>query len=149
MTEEIFANDGVVDKFIGDSVMAFWGAPIEQLNQADRAVRTAISMMERLKKLQEKWNEQRYPFVSIGIGISTGVAIVGNIGSEKRFDYTVIGDEVNVAARLEGLNKEYNSNIIISNSTRKRLSISVKLEDLGDVSIKGIKHPIKIYKICI
>jgi len=149
MTEEVFATDGVVDKFIGDSIMAFWGAPIDQPDQADRAVRTAISMMERLRKLQEKWNELRYPFVSMGIGISTGITIVGNIGSEKRFDYTVIGDEVNVAARLEELNKEHNSNIIISNSTRKRLSISVKLEDLGDISLRGITHPIRIYKVCI
>lgn len=149
MTEEVFATDGVVDKFIGDSIMAFWGAPIEQPDQADRAVTTAISMMGRLRKLQEQWTAIGYPFVSMGIGISTGITIVGNIGSEKRFDYTVIGDEVNVAARLEELNKEYNSNIIISNSTRKRLSISVKLEDLGDVSMRGITHPVRIYKVCI
>ena len=92
MTEAVLATDGIVDKYIGDAIMAFWGAPIPQPDQADRAVRTAIDMLRRLKKLHEKWRKEEQPQLDIGIGINLGVATVGNFGSSKRYDYTVIGD---------------------------------------------------------
>ncbi|MBI4090774.1 MAG: adenylate/guanylate cyclase domain-containing protein [Candidatus Komeilibacteria bacterium] len=147
MTEEIFATDGVVDKFIGDSIMAFWGAPLAQQDHADRAVETAVAMMKRLKTLQEKWKHEGLPVMDIGIGINTGMATVGNMGSEKRFDYTVIGDSVNAAARLEGLNKEYKTHIIISETTKNALTRNFAVEELGDVLVKGKTQSIKIFEV--
>ncbi len=147
MMAGILATNGVVDKFIGDAIMAFWGAPIEQPNQADLAVMAALGMMERLTKAQQKWLADGYPLVDIGIGINTGVVTLGNMGSDSRFDYTVIGDDVNAASRLEGLNKEYKSHIIISESTKKKLTIPVKTKLLGEVIVKGKTKPLKIYEV--
>jgi len=147
MTEEVLATNGVVDKFIGDAVMAFWGAPIEQADQADRAVTAALGMLKRLKVLQEKWKEKGWPFVDIGIGIHSGVVTVGNMGSEKRFDYTVIGDAVNAASRLEGLNKEYKTHLIISEATLNKLTIPVSSKFLGEVLVKGKTKGLNIYQI--
>ena len=101
MTDAVFATDGIVDKYIGDAIMAFWGAPIEQQDQADRAVRTALDMTSRLAKLQEKWARGGLPGIEVGIGINLGIATVGNFGSSRRFDYTAIGDTVNAASRLD------------------------------------------------
>lgn len=147
MTEEILTTDGVLDKFIGDAIMAFWGAPIDQPDHGDRAIKAALGMMTRLKKLQSQWIEAGYPLVDIGIGINTGVVTVGNMGSHKRFDYTVIGDDVNAAARLESLNKEYKSHIIIAEATLKKLTLKVKTRMLGDILVKGKTKPIKIYQV--
>ncbi len=149
MAEEIFATDGVVDKFIGDSIMAFWGAPLEQRDQADRAVRASIGMIKRLKILQTSWRERGLPVIDIGIGVNTGLATVGNLGSEKRFDYTVIGDSVNAAARLEGLNKEHASHIIISESTKNKLTGTYALRPLGEVVVKGKTVPLKIFEVVV
>ena len=148
MTEEIIATDGIVDKFIGDAIMAFWGAPIPQPDQADRAVRTARNMIKRLQVLKQKWASEGYPSIDIGIGINFGIATVGNMGSAKRFDYTVIGDAVNAASRLEGLNKQFSSNIIISESTRSRLSEPVGvIDDLGNVEVRGKAEPMRIFRV--
>ncbi len=147
MTDEVQATDGIVDKYIGDAIMAFWGAPIEQPDQADRAVTTALNMIRRVKLLREKWKRDGYGDLDIGIGINLGVATVGNFGSAKRFDYTVIGDAVNSASRIEGLNKQYGCNIIISESTKSQLTIDVKTEDLGEVTIRGKEQPVRLYRI--
>ena len=147
MTEEILATDGVLDKFIGDAIMAFWGAPLEQPDHADRAVRAAQGMMRRLAALQNKWATAGLPHVDIGVGIHTGTATVGNMGSEKRFDYTVIGDAVNTASRLEGLNKEHKTHIIISEATKTKLNMPVKTRAIGDVIVKGKTVPVKIYTL--
>ena len=147
MTEEVMSTDGVLDKFIGDAVMAFWGAPIEQADQADRAVKAARGMLSRLTILQEKWGSKNLPFIDIGIGIHSGFAIVGNMGSEKRFDYTVIGDTVNTASRLEGLNKEYKTHLIISEATLKKLSIPIQPKPLGETHVKGKTQGINIFEI--
>src|SRR3989344_3964781 len=147
MTEEIRKTDGVVDKFIGDAIMAFWGAPVDQSDQADRALQSAIGMIKVLKTLNEKWATRGYPKIDIGIGINTGVVTVGNMGSVQRFDYTVIGDDVNVASRLERLNKEFLSNIILSGATHNILLNQVPLEPLGEIIVKGKTLPVKIYKV--
>ena len=147
MTEAILATDGIVDKYIGDAIMAFWGAPIPQPDQADRAVTTAVDMLLRLKKLQKKWKKDGYPELDIGIGINLGVATVGNFGSTKRHDYTAIGDAVNSASRIEGLNKEYNSNIIISESTRSQLTLKFETEDLGEIQVAGKEKPIRVFRV--
>lgn len=147
MTEEILKTDGVLDKFIGDAIMAFWGAPIEQKDHADKAVKAGINMIKKLKILQKKWLKEGLPLIDAGVGINTGVVTVGNMGSSTRFDYTLIGDDVNAAARLEGLNKEFKTNIIISEATKNKLTTPVSLKSLGSVLVKGKTKPIKIYSI--
>ncbi len=147
MTQEVIATQGVVDKFIGDAIMAFWGAPIEQDDQADRAVTTAIRMIERLKILQSKWRDEGRATFDIGIGIHIGVATVGNFGSHQRFDYTAIGDAVNTASRLESLNKEFQSHVIISDATRRHLTIKVEMKDRGEVFVKGRERPVHVFEV--
>jgi adenylate cyclase len=148
MTDEVFATEGIVDKYVGDALMAFWGAPIEQPDQANRAVRTAINMVGRLKQLQDKWTSEGVPGpLDAGIGINLGVATVGNLGSTRRFDYTLVGDAVNAASRIEQLNKEYRSHIIISETTKAQLTISVPVKDLGDVEVRGRARPIRVYEV--
>jgi class 3 adenylate cyclase len=147
MTDAVFATGGIVDKYVGDALLAFWGAPIEQSDQADRAVRAALEMLERLKNLQKTWTENSLPPMDIGIGINLGVATVGNFGSTKRFDYTVIGDVVNAASRLQSLNKENRSHIIISETTRAQLTIPIQTRDLGEVTLKGKEKPLRAFEI--
>lgn len=147
MTEEIIATDGVVDKFIGDAIMAFWGAPLTQTDHAERAVRAAIKMLKKLPFLQKEWEARGWPHIAIGIGINTGLCTVGNLGSENRFDYTVIGDTVNAASRLEGLTKEYKTPLIISQSTKKLLPPDIACRELGAVMVKGKMQQMQIYGI--
>ena len=147
MTEEVYATEGIVDKYIGDAIMAFWGAPVEQPDQADRAVRTATNMMKRMARLKKKWAAEGKPVFDIGIGINLGVATVGNLGAAKRFDYTLVGDAVNAASRLESLNKEFKSHIIISESTRTRLTMPVEAVDLGEVAVRGKSRPMRIFEV--
>ncbi len=147
MTDAVFATDGVLDKYIGDAVMAFWGAPIEQPDPANRAVLTALDMMRRLKTLREKWAREGFPTIDIGIGIHFGTATVGLFGSAKRFDYTAIGDAVNTASRLESLNKQYQSHIIISESAKKQLTISLETRDLGRAQVRGREESIRIFEV--
>lgn len=138
MAEAVIKNKGTLDKYIGDAVMAFWGAPIENENQADDALESALSMAEKLKK---------FPGLKIGIGIHSGKAVVGNIGSEERVQYTAIGDSVNIASRLESLNKEFRTQIIISEETKNKLKKNYKLKNLGPVTVKGKENKINIYSI--
>lgn len=147
MTQEIFATDGVVDKFIGDSIMAFWGAPIEQSDQADRAVGTAVKMIVKLDELNKKWMKEGKPKIRIRIGINTGIVTAGNMGSDKRYEYTLVGDNVNIASRLEQLNKDYKSQIIISENTKRELHQKINFKNLGHVKIRGKVKQIKIYQI--
>ncbi len=147
MTAEVLRTGGVVDKYIGDAVMAFWGAPIDDPDHADHAVEAALAMIEKLKLLNQKLRAQGDPEIKIGIGLYSGKAVVGNVGSNDRFDYTVIGDTVNAASRLEGLNKEYKTQIIISESVKNKLKKQYPLVCLGCAPVKGRKEPINIYTI--
>jgi len=150
MTDEVFATEGIVDKYVGDAIMAFWGAPIEQADQADRAVKTAIAMVRRLRQLQKKWEADGLQLPGVfeaGIGVNLGVATVGNLGSSRRFDYTLIGDAVNAASRIEQLNKEYKSHIIISDTTKAQLTIALATKDLGEVQVRGKERPIRVYEV--
>jgi adenylate cyclase len=117
MTESVFVNRGTLDKYLGDSVMAFWGAPVALENHAEYACKSALEMQKRLLTLQQNWDLADKKLFFTRIGINTGDVIVGNIGGKQRFDYTVIGDNVNLASRLEGVNKEYGTRIIVSDST--------------------------------
>lgn len=147
MTEIVFANGGTLDKYIGDAVMAFWNAPLDQPDHAIRAATTAIEMQ---KKLSEMNREKIFPNgieLKIGIGINTGDMIVGNMGSETRFDYTVLGDNVNLGARLESLTKEYGVGIIVSDAMRAEAGESLVTRELGAVTVKGKKAPVLIHEL--
>jgi class 3 adenylate cyclase len=149
MGEAVAATDGVLDKYIGDAIMAFWGAPIDQPDQADRAVATAIEMTARLDLLKKKWSAEGLPEIEIGIGVALGVATVGNFGSSNRFDYTVIGDVVNTASRLEALNKNYGSRIIISSAVRSQLTRPIAVRDLGEVEIRGKAEKVRALEVAL
>lgn len=147
MTEIVLKNKGLVDKFIGDAIMAFWNAPLEEKDHEILACKTAVEMKEKLEELNKKWHKKGLPKLNIGIGIHTGKVIVGNMGSEKRFDYTAIGDDVNLCSRLEGLTKYYGVNIIISEDTKNKIKDEFKLRELDEVKVKGKDNSMKIYEI--
>src|SRR4029077_10989647 len=117
----VFKHQGTLDKFVGDMVMALFGAPLEDPHHADHAVETALEMIVELRKLNDGWRAEGRPELDIGIGVNTGPMIAGNIGSEAIMSYTVIGDAVNLGSRLESLNKQYGTRIIISEGTREHL----------------------------
>lgn len=151
MTDIILAERGLVDKYIGDAIMAFWGAPLVNPDGDAAACRTALNMVRRLGELNQHWKSRGLPELTIGIGINTGEVFVGNIGSRDRFNYTIIGDEVNFGSRLEGLNKAYGTNILLSESTaknRERFS-SLAVRELDHVAVKGKKEPRLIYELIV
>lgn len=147
MVDIIFKHNGTLDKFVGDEVMALYGAPFYFKQHAIKACETACEMINSLRALQKKWSSNAQDYFQIGIGINTGKMIVGNLGSQQLFDYTVIGDEVNLAARLEGANKQYWTTIIISESTYKHVKNRAVARELDLVRVKGKNLPVKIYEL--
>ncbi len=147
MTNIVFKYDGLLDKYMGDAIMAVYGAPIEQPDHAERACRTALEMLEALGVLQKKWTEEGKPALRIGVGINSGDMVVGNMGSQMRFDYTVMGDNVNLGSRLEGINKEYGTNIVISEFTYREVKEKLVCRELDSVRVKGKNLPVKIYEL--
>lgn len=147
MTSIITKDQGLVDKYMGDAIMAFWGAPLDQPNHAEMACSSSLEMVDKLKELQQKWKSQDIPSFDIGIGLNSGDAIVGNMGSSKRFDYTAIGDNVNLASRLEGLNKYYGTKILITENTNKTVKDKFETRKLDVVKVKGKKKPILIFEL--
>jgi len=146
MTEVIMEWDGTLDKFVGDEIMAFWGAPVAQENHAELAVRCALGMMKRLSELQQKWQEEGRQLLDIGIGINTGEMVVGNIGSEsKKMDYTVIGDAVNLGARVEALTRNYNAHIIVTEFTYRK--IAHLLSDQNQEGGQGTLHALRLDEV--
>jgi adenylate cyclase len=145
MSDVIFSNQGTLDKFIGDAIMAIYGAPLELADGAYKCVKTALEMREKLVLLNEKWQKEGKPQIQAGFGINTGEAIVGNIGSERRMEYTAIGDMVNVAARIEG---ETESNqIFITEATLQELGNRVTVKKLSPVRLKGKSSKVQIYGV--
>jgi adenylate cyclase len=147
MTKIILANGGTIDKYMGDCIMAFWNAPLDCPNHADMAVKTAIEIEAKTDELRKKYTEQGLPPINVGTGINTGDCIVGNMGSESRFDYSVIGDAVNLAARLEATaaRGEYiNCPTILSSYTADKLT-TINPRPIGDIKVKGKEELIKIY----
>jgi adenylate cyclase len=145
MVECVFNNDGTLDKFIGDAVMAQWGAPIGSPEDPDKAMKAAIEMMEELAKLNKKWVAEGRPGLQIGIGINHGEAFAGNIGSEKRLEYTVIGDTVNTASRL--CSAAGPGEILISEDMKKVLSKKPKLVECPPMELKNKTQPVKVFKV--
>ncbi len=147
MTDIVFKYEGTLDKYMGDAIMAIFGAPIDQEDHYIRSCNTALDMMEELKRLHKRWEQEGAPKIDIGIGINTGLMSVGNMGSSLRFDYTVMGDSVNLGSRLEGMNKEYNTNIIISEYTYEKVKDHFFCRELDQVRVKGKIQPVKIYEL--
>ena len=148
MTKQVFKHHGLLDKYIGDAIMALYGAPLPRDDHAACACRTALSMMKALERVGDAWVEAGLSRPRIGIGINTGHMVVGNMGSWLRFDYTVIGDEVNLASRLEGLNKLYGTSVIIGENTRRCLDGGeFVLRELDLVRVKGREQPVHIYEL--
>jgi len=146
MVSIIFHNRGTLDKFIGDAIMAFWGAPIVRPDHAWLAVKTALEMIQGLRELNRHWASRGIPPLAIGIGIHSGNVIVGNIGSDQRLDYTLIGDNVNLGSRLEGLTKQYGVEILLSETTLAQLNGRVAVRFLDLVTVKGKTVPVGIYE---
>ncbi len=148
MTHIVLEYEGTVDKYMGDAIMAFYGAPLDQPDHAVRACNSAIDMMSRLHVLRTEWANRDLPYMNIGIGINSGEMSVGNMGSEERFDYTIMGDNVNLASRLEGINKQYGTNIVISEFTYRLIrNESFIVRELDSVRVKGKQEPVTIYEL--
>lgn len=147
MVSVIFKHQGTLDKFVGDCVMAFWGAPVPQPNHAELACRAALEMIEGLEKLNQKWQSEGRPTLRIGVGINTGDMLFGNIGSEQRMDFTVIGDTVNLGSRLESATKELKASIVISEATYREVCERVEVRPLGEISVKGKAQKIVVYEL--
>lgn len=146
MSNIIMAHGGTVDKYIGDAIMALWGAPLDDSKQAENAVRASLRMLKNLDELKPAWKKKGLPAIEIGIGLNTGVVSVGNFGSQQRFDYTALGDSVNLASRLEGLNKIYGTNFLVSQSTKAELADLFFCRFVDMVRVKGKKEPVTIYQ---
>jgi adenylate cyclase len=147
MVAVVFEHRGTVDKFVGDMIMALYGAPLDDADHADHAVTTALAMIRTLNDLNREWQSQGKPNLDIGIGINTGDMVAGNIGSDTIMSYTVIGDAVNLGARLESLNKDYGTRIIISEFTRAGLKGQYDIHPLGEVVVKGKTRPVAIFEV--
>jgi len=147
MVLSIEKNRGTIDKFIGDAIMAYWNAPLKVQNHADKAVETALQQIAKRNELNKTINTEYGFNVDYGIGINTGAVVVGEIGSEGRSDYTIIGDSVNLASRLEGLCKPYKVRLIISEFTKELLVDEYVMQLLDIVRVKGKREPVKIYEV--
>lgn len=147
MTDIILEHEGTVDKFEGDAIIAFFGAPNILPNHAERASLTTIEMQKRLGQLREKWEVENKPMLYMRIGLCTGPAVVGNMGSKNRMDYTMMGDTVNTAARLEGVNKVYSTFSMIADETYKAKGDRVATRELDSINVVGKAEPVTIYQI--
>jgi adenylate cyclase len=147
MSEAIVGERGTIDKFIGDAVMAFWGAPIYNENHAAEACRAALRCLQLMRGLEARWHEQKRPVLRARIGINSGRVVVGNIGSSERLNYTVVGDPVNLASRLEGMNKAFGTELIISQTTYELAKYDIVARRLDTVTVKGRDEPVKIYEL--
>jgi adenylate cyclase len=148
MSRLVFEHDGTLDKFIGDAVMAFWGAPYEEPGHESKACNAALKMMERVREMQKKWEAEGKPHLDIGIGLNTGVASVGNMGSAQRLGYTALGDTVNLSSRLEGLNKDYGTHILLNGTTYAAAKDDGFLfRQLDLIRVKGKLQPVTIYEL--
>jgi adenylate cyclase len=147
MTEIVFRHGGTVDKYIGDCVMALYNVPFEDPDHAVHAVRTALEFQERTLAVSQRWEEKVGVRIRNGVGINTGEAVVGTMGSRQRLEYTAIGDTVNLAARLESITKDYGASIIVSESTYAQVKEHFLTRELGAVTVKGKTQPVKIYAV--
>ena len=147
MTAEILENKGTIDKYIGDAQMAFWNAPLKDTRHAENAVNTAIKMLDSLKSFNEEIQQEGIPAFGMGMGINTAEVVVGNMGSDQRFDYTCLGDGVNLAARLEGQSKTYGVQIVLGPETAQQVRSNIDVFELDCIAVKGKTIGVKIYTV--
>jgi adenylate cyclase len=147
MTRVLFAHDGMLDKFTGDGLVAVFGAPLPQPDHALRACRAALAMLAELAPVQAQWARPALPPLDIGIGINTGSMIIGNMGSKERFSYTVMGDEANLGARLEGANKDFQTRILISEATWQQVEDEIAARELDVVTFRGMARPVRVFEV--
>jgi adenylate cyclase len=147
LTSILIAHDATIDKYIGDAIMAFWNAPLDTPDHPVLACEAALKCQARLRELNAQWKSQGKPELITRMGIQTGTAVVGNIGSSERMNYTILGDNVNLAARLEGINKMYGTHLLISEATNKRLNNRFLTRPLDIVRVKGKEKPVKIFEL--
>jgi adenylate cyclase len=147
MTEVVFKHGGTVDKYMGDAIMALYNVPLDQPDHAQRAVRTALEFQQRLRPLASRFRAKYGSDLRCGVGINTGEAVVGTIGSEQRLEYTALGDTINLGSRLEGLTKDFEVSIIISESTYQEVRDRFLTRYLGEVKVRGKEMPVKIYEV--
>jgi len=147
MVAVLFRHHGTLDKFVGDMVMGLFGAPVADPQHADHAVAAALDMVRELERLNEGWKAQGRPTMDIGIGINSGEMIAGNIGSDTVMSYTVIGDAVNLGARLESATKEHGARILISEAVRARLTTPVKTREIGAIAVKGKAQAVVVHAV--
>ena len=150
MTEQVFRHEGLLDKYIGDAIMAIYGAPLPQPDHAARACRTALDLVRAVRALRTEWHSRGWPPLDLGVGINTGPMIVGNMGSKTRFDYTVIGDAVNLASRVESLNKQYGSHILITEFTWQQVNTEFpQAREVDVTTVRGRQEPVKLYELLL
>jgi adenylate cyclase len=147
MTEAILAEGGMLDKYVGDGLIAVFGAPVAQADHAARALRAALAMQARLARLNPRWRDEGYPEIRVGIGINTGRMVIGNVGSAARFDYTVLGDAVNLAARLEAENKILSTSVLISRATLEAAGAGFRTRALGTVVVRGRQVSVEVFEL--
>jgi adenylate cyclase len=147
LTQVIFSQKGTIDKYIGDSIMAFWGAPVPEEAPCDHAARAALLCQKKIAELNAKWDQQGRPKFVTRIGLHKGEAIVGNLGSIERLNYTAIGDTINISSRLESINKVYHTFIIVSDVVYEEIKDRFILRMIDRVIVKGRTHAISIYEL--
>jgi adenylate cyclase len=151
MTDVIFKNGGTLDKYLGDGLMAIFGAPVYYPDHIERSIQTAVEIQHEMNELNRRWAANNQPPLNIGVGINTGPALVGNVGSTERMDYTAIGEDVNLASRVEGLTKTFGTLIVISERSLKLLgeqpSLPWEFKFLGHAEVKGFTDPIGVYTV--
>ena len=147
MTDIVLKYEGTVDKFEGDAIIAFFGAPLVFNDHALRTCLVSVEMQECLNSMRTEWRTQGEPELFMRIGINTGPAVVGNMGSKTRMDYTMMGDSVNLAARLEGVNKHYKTSTMISESTYEQAKDGIEARELDLIRVVGKHEPVKIYEL--
>jgi adenylate cyclase len=147
MTEAIFTRQGMINDFVGDAIMAVFGAPLADPNHALHAVQSAVAMEQALTSLNRRWEAAGLPFLHMGIAIHTGEVFVGNVGGAVKLKYAVVGDPVNATARLESLNKELGTHILITEETRMALGDLVEAKDQGEFVVKGRTRPLRVFEL--
>ena len=146
-TKIIINNKGTIDKYMGDCIMSFWNAPLDCEDHAELAIKSAVEVLEATKVLNEELKPLNLPPINVGIGISTGECIVGNMGSEIRFDYSVIGDAVNLGARLEGQTRNYDGVDVLLSERTSELCSTRKLKEVDRIKVKGKSEKVTIYTV--
>jgi adenylate cyclase len=147
MTDIVLRHLGLLDKYMGDGLMAFWGAPVPAPDGATRCCEAALDMVTALATLNARWREMGMPVLEMGVGINTGEAVIGNFGSSERFNYTAVGDQVNLASRLEGVTKDYGASVVVSESARQAAGDAFVCREIESVRVKGREQAVLIYEL--